>query len=210
MNAVAFSLYGAVPRYVQGAIRNSELMPKIYPGWQMHLWYSETVPGGALEHLASAGVRLHPMNGKHPQQMFYRFLIHDEPNVERYLIRDCDSRISEVERGCVAEWIDQQTVLHTIHDHPYHQRLIMGGLWGLWRAKSDLGSMSDLIGSWSQVNCYGQDEAFLAEAVWPRCSSRTQHGKELPIRHTERSSFLGEILDENEQPIAEHRKLRWP
>ena len=217
MNAVAFSLYGDVPKYTAGAIRNAELMPLVYPGWEMHLWYSETVPAAvtdrlhSLDRLRSVGIRLHAMDGSHPQKMFYRFLIHDEPGVERYLIRDCDSRISATEQACVAEWIAQGTVLHTIHDHPYHQSLIMGGLWGLWRAKTEIGSMADLIGAWSRVDAYGQDEAFLASEIWSRYQgSVTQHGKVLPIAHTEPGAFLGEILDEEDRPVTAHRKMRWP
>ena len=45
---VSYSLYGSDPRYIDGIIENAELMPKIYPGWKMRVYYGKDVPEKTL------------------------------------------------------------------------------------------------------------------------------------------------------------------
>lgn len=214
MNAVAFSLYRPEPKYTEGILRNAELMPTIYPGWEMHVWVDWDVPQAVVVRLYSLHATVHEMDGNFTNRMFYRFLIHDEPDVERYLIRDADSRVSPREAWCVQEWLKAGTLLHTIHDHPHHIKPIQGGLFGVWRSKDNrIPNMGKLIvdGGWADLDKWGQDEAFLEKAVWPRYQdSFTEHGrsKDIPIQNTDPDSFCGEIVDEKETPRAESRQIR--
>lgn len=216
MNAVSFCLYGQDPKYVVGAIRNACLMPSIYPEWEMHLWFDADVPLDAISQLTALRVKLHEMDGRFKQRMFYRLLIHDMAGVERYLIRDTDSRISLKEAAAVKQWIEAATVLHTIHDHPYHGRPVQGGLWGMWKERSvgPLPSMASLIekSGLADIDKWGQDEEFLATYIWPLGrSSATQHGKVIPFpSDPDPNAFCGEILDENDTPNWKHRKMRRP
>lgn len=50
-NIVSFSLWGADPRYVRGALRNADLMPEIYPGWKARFYLDATVPREAVAQL---------------------------------------------------------------------------------------------------------------------------------------------------------------
>ncbi len=65
--------------------------------------------------------------------MFWRFLIADDLTVDRFLIRDADSRylftiaasihfdrFSMRELHAVNEWIASGKQLHVMRDHPYH------------------------------------------------------------------------------------------
>jgi hypothetical protein len=53
-----------------------------------------------------------------------------DPEVDRYIIRDCDSRLNPRERLAVEEWIGSGKRIHSIRDHPNHDRPLNGGLWG--------------------------------------------------------------------------------
>lgn len=215
MRAVSFGLWGDNPKYCEGAVANAWLMPRIYPGWQMHLWLDKaTVPASVAARLRPLGVFLHDPDPR-IARIFSRFLIHDEPGVERYIIRDCDSRISMRERRCVDQWIEAGTLLHTIHDHPYHMQAppIMGGLWGFWRERDASLNMRSLLLRSHLVhnNNWGSDQFFLTENIWPRYRhSVTQHGKVLPITPDpeDPDAFCGEIVGADGVPNAQHREMK--
>jgi len=194
-------------------IQNAWLMPRIYPGWECHVWLGDDVPLETAGRLFDLNCVLHVLNLGWRQRMFYRLLIHDEPGVERYLIRDADSRISMRERRCVDEWMRTDAILHTIHDHFYHQRPIQGGMFGIWRSKLDLGcSMREFIGNYPAIDKWGRDEEFLEQRLWPKVShSFFEHGRQHPIPAIENEdpgAFIGEIYDANGQPEhPEHRTM---
>ena len=50
--------------------------------------------------------------------MFWRFLASERPDCERVVFRDADSRISKGEKLAVDEWVNNDTVLHVMRDHP--------------------------------------------------------------------------------------------
>lgn len=216
MNAVAFCLYGNDPKYLEGMLANAWLMPRIYPGWECHCWFcKDTVPVLYLSQLNRLNVALHPMDLGWRQRMFYRFLIHDVPGVERYLIRDADSRISMRERRCVDEWMRSGRVLHTIHDHFYHQRPIQGGMFGIWRQKFEREMLVLMVRNRVDLmpDKWGLDEDFLEREIWPLAKhSVCEHGKSNPIPSAEDDedpkAFIGEIYDANGKPAhPEHRLM---
>lgn len=218
MMAVSFVLWGNNPKYTIGAIENSKLMPLIYPGWEMHIWIEfDTTPEAVIQQLSKNGVKVHNKYKKIAPRMFQRMLIHDEPNVDRYIVRDCDSRISMRERRCVDEWMRMGTLLHTIHDHPYHLAgpEIMGGLWGLWKSACRYQfNMADLMLK-AQVpieDKWGSDQTFLNNEIWPKFNwSRSQHGKALQITRLPgepQGAFCGEVIDEHGKPNFEHRAMK--
>ena len=73
MNLISLSLWGHDERYIQGAIRNAELAPDIYPGWTVRVYCSSEVP--VLDQLRSLGVdvRIVPAAPDHAG-LFWRFL----------------------------------------------------------------------------------------------------------------------------------------
>jgi hypothetical protein len=103
----------------------------------------------------------------------WRFLIAGDPQVGRYLCRDCDCRPSIRETAAVAEWIAAKTQFHVMRDHPMHTDLILAGLWGgisgaLPNLKTDLDSFPFRIKH--------SDQDFLAVKVWPQAKkSMTLH-----------------------------------
>lgn len=216
MNAVSFCLYGTDAKYLHGMLANAWLMPRVYPGWECHIWTDNALPElGIHRTLQRLGCILHPMDLGWRQRMFYRFLIHDVPGVDRYLIRDADSRISMRERRCVDQWIASGKILHTIHDHPYHIRPIQGGMFGVWRGAHPSSPMREVIGNvWPMADTWGRDEEFLEHVIWPLLSfSVCEHGRINPIPPSDEDddpqAFVGEIYESNGKPAhPEHRAMR--
>ena len=58
MKYVSFSLWGDNPLYNIGAIKNSELMSKIYPDWKMIVYYDNSVPTTTITELEKNNVVL--------------------------------------------------------------------------------------------------------------------------------------------------------
>ena len=91
MKIVSFSLYGSLPIYTEGAIRNAELVRRFYPGWTARFYVDRTVPDdvvAALREREADIVRveknLGPMYGR-----YWRMFVAADPDVELFLIRDC-------------------------------------------------------------------------------------------------------------------------
>jgi hypothetical protein len=194
-------------------------MPHFYPGWQMHIWIDKfSINPETMRALRDWGAVLHDKEPKVKAWMFQRFLVHDLPNVDRYLVRDCDSRFTQRERVCVEDWERSCKLLHTIHDHPYHTgTIIMGGLWGYWKAGDPKPfNMLELVekSGWSLDSSYGADQNFLSETIWPRTKhSCLQHGKDVQITTLnvkDPMSFCGEVIDGDGNPNLAHREMRRP
>ena len=52
--------------------------------------------------------------------MIWRFFPTLDPQVDMYMVRDLDSRISEREVAAVTEWIQSGKSVHSMRDHPDH------------------------------------------------------------------------------------------
>ena len=80
-------------------------------------------------------------------------------------MRDTDSRLNARERFAVEEWIQSGKGVHSIRDHPNHERPLNGGLWG--GTKGAVQGMTKLVKNFSNKGKYGLDLTFLNEKVWP-------------------------------------------
>lgn len=221
MNAIAMSLWGALPMYLSGAVRNAELLPSIYPGWTLVVYADDSVPIDVKQKLVALGVEIRPPECVN--KMFWRFFIADDPTVERFLIRDSDSRFNEREAGAVKEWIESGKKFHVLRDHPSHSPVIGGGLFGA--VKGAIPSMAALIASdpksaraGDRDDIYNTDQQFLAEHVWPLarnnvlqhdlCYHRQHLGaKPFPAKLGD-WRFCGEVFDHEDTPDQFHWQMR--
>ena len=48
----------------------------------------------------------------------------------RFLVRDCDARLSAPEADLVRQWINSGYPFHVVRDHALHNELMIGCLWG--------------------------------------------------------------------------------
>ena len=48
---ISYSLYGKAKRYYNGTLANVELMPTIYPNWEIYIYHDTTVPFTIIDKL---------------------------------------------------------------------------------------------------------------------------------------------------------------
>ena len=161
---VSFSVYGGEStRYTDGALANAHLMPEIYPGWTMRVYYDNTVPLFVIGMLGMYEyVELINMTGSRiKNKILWRTLVASDPLVDRYIIRNADSRLSQRERNAVEEWIISGTKFHVIRDHPLHLIYPMnGGLWG--GTQETIPKLRHLL-----EDKYYDELTFLRNKIWP-------------------------------------------
>jgi len=168
-DVIAFSLWGNSEKYLNGAEENFKLQPLIYPNWKCRLYCDETVPADArkkFQEVYDVDVRLAENNRGPFYGSSWRFHVHDDETVGRFLIRDCDSRLNWRERAAIDAWIFSAKAYHFMRDHPYHNKPIQAGMWGGWArpwgGARPLIKIVPFIDRWPSWDRYGCDEAFLS------------------------------------------------
>ena len=164
---ISFGLYGADPKYTQGMIRNAELAPKYFPGWVVRAYTDGTSPQAVYDRIKALGGEIVVIEGVGGgiAGMFWRFLVADDATVDRYIVRDSDSRLNLRERFAVQEWIDSGKAIHSIRDHPNHERPLNGGMWG--GVKGVIPDMAGKVKGYGNRHTYGGDLDFLGDLIWP-------------------------------------------
>ena len=97
----------------------------------------------------------------------------NDRSVGRFLVRDCDARVSEAEAALVQQWINSGYPFHVMRDHVLHNELMIGCLWG---GRTDCGiDIIDLMRRYftSGPNAkYGHDQRMLGRTLWPLIRNR--------------------------------------
>lgn len=131
-NIIAFSLFGANPRYCETSILNTKLAQEIYPEWTCRFYIDDTVPELVQKRLQANGAQVVHVSPTQKQLsgLFWRFLVMDDPLVKRFLIRDADSIVSYREKAAVDAWLKSDQWFHLMRDSYSHTELILAGMWG--------------------------------------------------------------------------------
>lgn len=97
---ISFGLYGSKPKYTQGAIRNAELAASYFPGWICRYYVTSDVPEQIIQRLKDLGAEIEsiPAGMGYISGMFWRFFVASDETVDRYIIRDADSRLNARDR----------------------------------------------------------------------------------------------------------------
>jgi hypothetical protein len=211
-HVLSFSLWGDNPKYTVGAIRNAELARTIYDGWICRFYIGSSTPDHVVRELAAfSNVEIVQMDEPGDWSgMLWRFAPCSGSDVQAFVSRDTDSRLSRREKAAVDEWLDSKHGFHIMRDHPLHEAPILGGMWGCKRGV--LSDMSDLIEGYSKGDFWQVDQNFLRNVVYPRVQfSAVVHDEffdRCPFPTKRRGlEFVGEVFDENENFVREHRSL---
>ena len=210
---ISFSLYGTNPKYVDGALRNAELVPTYFPGWVCR-FYVSGLPQRITDRLKALGSEVYPMTGY--GNMLSRFLVAADPSVDRYIVRDTDSRLNQRDRLAVEEWIDSGKAIHSIRDHINHCHPLMGGMWG--GIKGAIPGFENRVKALMQsplAKEYMTDMHFLRNQIWPLVQNKVfQHDTyccksfpgsvSMPTRRPLNYLHVGQIFDEFERPVMSH------
>lgn len=217
MNVISYSLYGQIPMYCVGTIRNAEQVREKYPGWKCLVWHDNTVPAEVTDQLSKFDhIILQDMTNSGIPGMYWRFLCLDVENIEMFCVRDSDSRITDREVAAVNDWISKNKTLHLMRDHPHHNYPVMGGMWGFRNDRSRWG-ITPRLRQWLTNNrptfTKMDDMDFIGSIYadyyndcvvhddWKRCPNSVN----FPIQREPRT-FIGQTFDENEG-TTDHWKL---
>jgi hypothetical protein len=228
MKVISFSLYGDNPKYIVGAAKNILLAREHYPDWVCRFYCTRNAYGLLYSWLYQYQDKFPIFEtviceafGYEPiPPMIWRFLVADDPEVERFIVRDSDSRIGAREAAAVQEWEQSGLLFHSMRDHAAHGRGLNGGMWGgIWRNQNWAAPrMIDLWNKWvldyqADYHAAGHtddDQGFLKQMVWPWVQNSLMQHDSVCRHHypgarpfpTKRDwpRFVGEVWNELDQP----------
>lgn len=163
------------------------------------------MPETTLQALINAGAIVVRQPSPVYPPMFWRFLVNDVGAAyERYIVRDCDSRISMREVDAVNQWIESGKQFHILRDHPAHARPINGGMWGA--VAGCIPKITDMLDAFKPTGEYHQDSDFLAKWVWPMVKDKAiQHDSfsasaypgsfPFPTKRKDQKDFVGSVFE---------------
>lgn len=225
---ISFCLWGDKPIYTIGCLKNAKLLTKFFKDWTMRVYYNDTVHNDIIKELQNLGVEtVEIYKDSNFLNSLWRYLPITDKTVERFISRDCDSRISERDEIAVNEWIESGKTFHIIRDHPVgHSWGINAGMFG---AKG--GSipqffellnkyLKDYLSDPSRVYDRYIDQCFLRDIIHPMTvgdlllhdeffnKDFNGEGQGIKIKRerlVDKFSFIGECIDENDIPIEGQR-----
>jgi hypothetical protein len=180
-NVISFSLWGPAPFYSYGAMINLVLSRTVYPGWTCRFYVDATVPPACVAFLRGNGADVRNIEDEYPGVgLFQRFLVMNDASVGRFLVRDCDARLSVEEAELVRQWIDSDYPFHAVRDHVMHNALMIGCTWA---GRTDCGiDIVELMRRYfvnGPTAKYGHDQRMLGLMLWPlirnRCLVHDRH-----------------------------------
>lgn len=208
---ISFGLYGSNEKYTTGAIRNAELAKIYFPGWVCRYYITSDVPLGVIDALKELGAEIEdiPSGMGYSSGMFWRFIVASDESVDRYIVRDVDSRLNARDRFAVEEWIQSKYPVHILRDHVNHCIVMNGGMWG--GTKHALSFMKDRVESWKSRDEYMADLHFLEKEIWPDikhkqishdsyCCDRFPNTRPYPTKRYSTYQHVGQVFDKNDNP----------
>jgi hypothetical protein len=100
--------------------------------------------------------------------LFQRFLVMNDPTVGRFLVRDCDARLTLAEADLVRQWVDSGEPFHVVRDHVLHNELMIGCLWaGRTDCSIDIVELMRRYFTFGPTAKYGHDQRMLGLMLWP-------------------------------------------
>ena len=138
--------------------------------------------------------------------MMWRFESIDDPEVEIMLSRDTDSRFLLREKLAVNEWLNSTNLFHIMRDHPHHNFVILGGMFGSKKIPQ-LPSWSNVMKNFIQEGDRNYDQNFLRDYIYPIIKNNSTihasfhkmepHAKNFPINYRPELYFVGEYIYHN-------------
>ena len=175
---ISMTLYGDSSRYVCGALRNAQLAKVYFPKWKLRYYLPgpksranfSLPPEPILSVLDRLGVELFEIDNAKFGPMLWRFLVADDTNVDRFLIRDIDDRLKLRDALCVDGWLKSDKAFHCIRDFLSHSKTplgggLIGGANGPLRKLFTTKNWENLMENYKAL--YLKDMDFLKEKVWP-------------------------------------------
>lgn len=225
MKVISFSLYGSLPKYCIGAIKNADLAQLYFPDFICFFYVDNSVPEYFIKELETKkNVKLIQANNMDIPKRMWRFLAIDESKITCMISRDVDSRLSAREASLVYNWLSKPQLLMSIKDNPIFHRTpeMLAGMWGVKKI-SNL-NMLDAIISWLKKNNIKNidnielDQLFLSQVIYARYRNElcyfddfkiSLHDNPIKIPIVRKGyRFIGEVFDEFDKPADHWKAIR--
>lgn len=167
---ISFSLWGNNPKYTQGALENIKLATILYKRWICRFYIHKDVSSEIKQSIKNTGAEIIIINDPITTGMLWRFRVIMNKDIERFIIRDTDGRLTIREKNCVIDWIHSRKEFHIIRDNKMHRTKIMGGVWGATKEFMDRIDYNFILKSHdfkNTPNIFGYDQDFLAAKIYP-------------------------------------------
>lgn len=132
MNVISFCVWGNGSAYYYGVLDNAIFISEKLPTFQTWIYHNNTIPPIIKQYLQKLErIKLIEMPNTHSNKnRLWRFIPAFDKNVNIFLSRDADSRITEKEITAVTEWLKSDKDFHIMRDSTWHVRKILAGMWG--------------------------------------------------------------------------------
>ena len=204
---ISYSLWGSRSMFIHGAVMNAKQCREFFPDWKVRIYHNSSVPESLLLTLRELGVDTIHVDPKGTYGTFWRFRPLFEPEHERVLVRDLDSRITWRDVRCVNEWIESEKKFFVVRDHPSHYEWpIIAGMFGVCGALPL--TLVPIMEKYAVIHQYISDQVFLAHHVWDYMKMDVlelgfrEHAWMSETWTTDGHMNLG--FDEYEQPRKDH------
>ena len=175
---IAFSLWGNNPKYTIGALENIKAQKMLFPDWSCRFYCHTGMHPSDVDKLRNVNDTVEivlvdeipyicHMNSP---GWFWRFNVLTDNSIDRVVIRDADSRLTQRDLNCVKDWEKSKLPFHIIRDHSLHSTRIMAGMWGATREFINSIDYITLLKQFDNLkypNIYGIDQEFLARMIYP-------------------------------------------
>lgn len=170
-NIVSYSLWGNQDFYYDGAFENIDLVKEYYPGFIPRFYCSPSIPDKWYNKYTDNGAEVIIVEDGTDdwRGLFWRFYVLQEDGI--VLVRDTDSRISNIEKDAVNEWLNSKYQFHSMRCHIEHNVPILGGMFGA--RNCILKNIKSLIKKWGPKDKKGNDQDFLQNIIWPKVRKQT-------------------------------------
>jgi len=166
---ISFSVFGTKPIYIAGMFRNIELSKTVYPGWEVFVYHDNSIPLLVQKKMSQMGAKLTNMDGSGIPGTMWRFLPHDDKEIDFFISRDSDFRLFSREKEAVEVWLQSGKTLHVMRDNPHHRDVILAGMFGLlhddFRIKESI--LSYIEDNKERVTVKTFDQEFLKNIIYP-------------------------------------------
>lgn len=167
-NIIAFSLFGNDPRQCETAVLNAPLANALYPDWTARFYVDDNVPEHAIDRLNQHGVEIVKVSpDSNIPSVLRHFAVLADPEVHAFLLRDCDSLLSQKEVAAVSSWLESKQHFHIMRDFYEHNELVLPSMWGGYAGGFDniMSTMSEFFAK----NGIGRTTilAFLRTKIYP-------------------------------------------
>jgi hypothetical protein len=209
---ISYVLWGNRPEYLIGAVKNSNSVEKIYPGWEAVFFIHKDVSSDIISEIEKKSKVIIFNDQPDHGACLLRYSLLADPSVKIFISRDCDSRLNDKEYRAVCEWEESNFQFHTMRDSIYHSSPpVLAGMCGF----KNIGSIDpkwlwDNFTKFKSGN-YGDDQRALnlfylqASNLFLEHDDMLRHNSKKFPQHSsfQVGTFIGQKINEDDKSYDE-------